>query len=227
MGLRRAIYPMTDQPIEIIRGEKVTDLLRYLIDSRHLCKIMIPNTPFCWITLLSGIRKEGNSNSLLIDGVPGFEPAFAHAKDREVALEYMDSGGVLCHFNARVFKTTPDPKMIWAECPEIINRVQRRTFFRLKALGGTEITFRASPEKEERAKVIDYSLSGVAFLTTRPLTLKVNDSLEDLCLKIPEKGDWFSIPIPLAVVRRVDFTAQPRSFLYGLEFLQMTADARK
>jgi len=177
--------------------------------------------------MLTGIRKEGDSNSLLIDGVPGFEPAFAPSKDREVVLEYMDSGGALCHFNARVLKTTRDPSVIWAKCPEVIHRVQRRRFYRLKALGGTEITFRTSPLKEEKAKVIDYSLAGVAFFTTRPLALKVNDRLEDLSLKIPEKGDQLTVPIPFAVVRRVDSTGQPRSFLYALEFLQMAEDARK
>ena len=218
---------MTDQPVEIINGEKLMDLLRYLIDSRHLCKISIANTPFCWITLLSGIEKEGDSHYLLIDGVPGFEQAFSPSKDREVILEYMDSGGILCHFNARVLKTIPNPKMIWVKCPEAIHRVQRRTFYRLKAQGGAEITFRISPEKEEKAKVLDYSLGGVAFLTNRPLTLKKHDQLKDLYLKIPEGKEWFTVPVPLAVVRRADSLAQPRSFLYALEFLQMDDTSRK
>lgn len=218
---------MTDQPAEIIDGEKLTSLLRYLIDSRHLCKIMIPNSSFCWITLLSGIQKEGSSNSLLIDGVPGFEQALSQSKAREVVLEYIDSGRVLCRFNSRVLKTALNPKMIWVECPEVIYRVQRRTFFRLIAPGGSEITFRISSEKEERAEVLDYSLGGVAILVPRPLTLKTNDQLRDLTLRIPEEKDWFTIPIPLGVVRRVDSLIHPGSLLCGLEFFQMTQSARK
>ena len=73
---------MTDQPAETIKGENLTNLLRYLIDSRHLCKIMIPKSSFCWITLLSGIQKEGSSNCLLIDGVSGFDRALSQSKDR-------------------------------------------------------------------------------------------------------------------------------------------------
>ncbi len=216
---------MTNQPAEIISGEKARELLRYLIDSRHLCKIRIPNTPYCWITLLSDIKKEEHSQSLLIDGVPGFGEALSHSKNREVTLEYMDRGGVLCYFNARVGKILP--KMIWVECPGVIYRVQRRTFYRLKAPGGTEIFFPIAPDKEERAEVRDYSLAGVAFLTRRPLPLKTGDQIKDLSLKIPEDKDRLIIPIPLAVVRRVDSQAQPGAFLYALEFLQMLDTTRK
>ena len=214
---------MTNQPSEIINGEKATELLRYLIDSRRLCKIRIPNTPYCWITLLSDIRREEHSNFLLIDGVPGFEKALSHSKNREVTLEYKDRGGIACHFSVRVSKIFP--KMIWVESPGIIYRVQRRKFYRLEAQGETEIVFRVPPETEERAKVRDYSLGGVAFSTARPLPLKTNDQLEDLCLRIPEEGDWLTIPIPLAVVRRVD--SQPGTFLYAAEFLEMSDTTRK
>ena len=214
---------MTNQPAEIISGAKVTELLRYLIDSRRMFKIQIPDTPYCWITLLSGIKKDEHSNSLLIDGVPGFKEALSLSKDREVRLEYMDPGGILCYFDARVGKIFP--KMIWVECPEVIYRIQRRKFFRLKAQGGTEIVFRVAPEKEERAKVRDYSLGGLAFLTERPFPLKMNDQLKDLCLRIPEEGNWLTVPIPLAVVRRIG--SQPGRFSYALEFLQMSDTTRE
>ncbi len=214
---------MTNQPAEIISGEKVTELLRYLIDSRRMCKIQIPHTSYCCITLVSGIEKDEHSNSLLIDGVPGFEAALSQSRNRKVTLEYMDPGGILCYFEARVGKILP--KMILVECPKAIYRVQRRKFYRLKAQRGTEIVFRVAPEKEERAKVNDYSLGGVAFLTERPLPLKTNDQLEDLCLRVPEEGDWFMVQIPLAVVRRID--SQRGTFFYGLEFLQMPNTERK
>ena len=216
---------MTNQPVEIIDGEKVMELLHYLIESNHLCKIKIPNTPYCWITLLSAIQKEGHTDYLLVDGVPALQQALSHTRDREIILEYSDFGGILCHFKARVIKTFP--KMIWVECPDLIYRTQRRKFYRLRAPGGTEIVFQVNPGKEERGKVLDYSLEGVAFLREKPLPLKEGDQLEDLSLKIPDEGDWFIVQIPLAVVRRVESPIQPRKFLYALEFLQMADTARK
>ena len=214
---------MTNQPTEVISGKKATSLLRFLIDSRRLCKMRIPGTHYCWITLLSDIRKEEGSNFLLIDGVSGFEEAFFLSNNREITLEYMDPGGILCYFNCRVGKIFSG--MIWVECPENIYRVQRRNFFRLEARGGTEIIFRVTPETEERAKVRDYSLGGLAFSKGKPLPLKASDQLKDLSLKIPEGGECFMIPISLAVVRRIDF--QPGAFFYGLEFVQMQDAMRK
>jgi len=214
---------MTNPDAEIISGEKAIELLRFLIRSRRLCKIRIPNTPYCWITLLSDIKKEDHSNQLLVDGVPGFEQALSPFKDREITIEYMDPGGILCYFEARVGKILP--KMIWVECPEAIYRVQRRKFYRLKAQGGTEIAFRVTPEREDRAKVSDYSLGGLAFLTEKPLSLKVNEQIKELSLKIPEAGNWLTVSIPLAAVRRID--SQSGTFFYALEFLQMTDAARE
>jgi len=43
--------------------------------------------------------------------------------------------------------------------------------------------------------------------------------MKDFSLRIPEDGDWFTIPIFPAVVRRID--SQPRAFFYGLEFVQI------
>ncbi len=96
------------------------------------------------------LKKMNTSNSLLIDGVPGFEEALSLSKDREVTLEYMDPGGILCYFDARVGKIFP--KMIWVECPKVIYRIQRRRFYRLKAQGGTEIVFRVAPKKKREAR---------------------------------------------------------------------------
>jgi hypothetical protein len=132
---------MTNHPGETISGEKVTTLLRYLIESWHPCKIRIPDSPFCWITILIGIQKEGDSDCLLIDGVPGFEQAFSSYKERGVILEYVDSAGVPCFFDARVVKSFSNPNMIWVEFPQSIYRVQRRKFYRLEAQLGTEVVF--------------------------------------------------------------------------------------
>ena len=214
---------MKAQPQEIISGENVTQLLRNLISSRRLCKVRIPNTHYCWITLLSGMQEEGQSSLLLIDGLPAIERALSVSKEKEVAVEYQEPGGILCHFHSRVVKKSP--QVIWVERPEAVYRVQRRTYYRLKAQGGTEIRFCLEPGKEEKAKVRDYSLGGIAILTENRLALKPDDQLKNLELKIPEEGGWLVFSIPLAVVRRTDRSED--AFLYGLEFLQLPDPVRK
>jgi c-di-GMP-binding flagellar brake protein YcgR len=214
---------MKDQPQEIISGEKVTDLLNSLITSRHMCKVRIPNTHYCWITLLSDIKEEGQSSYLLIDGLPALGRALSVSRQKEVAVEYLDGGGILCHFQSRVVKSFPE--IIWVECPEVIYRVQRRTYYRLKAQAGTELVFRRQGEKEEKVNVRDYSIGGAAFSAGKSLCLKTDDQLCDLRLRIPEGGDWLTFSVPLAVVRRVESSAG--AFLYGLEFLEMPESTRK
>ncbi|HSR11541.1 MAG TPA: PilZ domain-containing protein [Thermodesulfobacteriota bacterium] len=204
--------------MESISGNQATNLLNTLIDSRRLLKLRIPETPFCWITLLSGIEKQGHSRLLRVDAVPGFQNAFANSRRSGVALEYQDPGGILCFFEGRVAKISP--QMIWIDCPEFIYRVQRRKFYRLEAASGTEVSF-AVGEMRGRGAVKDYSLGGLAFRSLKSFPLFVNTEVRDLCLKIPEAGDWLSIPIALAVLRRADVQRESGAFIYGLEYMQI------
>jgi hypothetical protein len=136
-----------------------------------------------------------------------------------VTLEYSDPSKVLCHFQAKVIKISP--QIIWVGCHQVIYRLQRRTLYRFKTQGGTEIVFRLSPEEEEKASVHDYSLGGVAFLSGRPLPLKTDDQLKDLFLRIPEKGEWLIVAILLAIISGFEVLVRPGTFLYALEILQM------
>ncbi len=214
---------MKDEPQEIISGEKVKDLLRGLITSRHMCKVRIPNTHYCWITLLSEVREEGRSSFLLIDGLAALGQALSVCGQMDLAVEYLDGGGVLCHFQSRVVESLP--LAVWVECPEVIYRVQRRTFYRLKAQAGAELWFRRHPGKEEKVNVRDYSIGGAAFSADKSQALKTDEQVRDLRLRIPEAGDWLTFSIPLAVVRRVDSSAG--TLLYGVEFLEMPDAVRK
>jgi len=210
---------------EVISGQEAIDLIHSLIASRRLCKIKIPNTHYCWITLICDLREEGPAKCLLLDGIAGFERFIARSKDGEVSIEFTEAGGVHSHFTTRVLKCFP--KVIRVECPAIIHRMQRRVFYRLKAQGGTEIVFHVEPEKEERAKVRDYSQGGTAFFVSRPLNLKPGDPLKDIQLRIPQEKGWFVVPIPLSVVRRVDPPAENRNYVYALEFLEMSEATRE
>jgi c-di-GMP-binding flagellar brake protein YcgR len=210
---------------EIITGLQVRKALQSLIESRHPCKVKIPDTPFCWDALIARIHNRENSYSLFIDGVAGFEHSRPPFQDRKITLEYTDDRVLFCHFHARVLE--PSAQGIWVECPEIIYRMQRRAFHRVKAQGGTEITFHLGTGKRVRAQVRDYSQGGVAFTTEENLVLKSEDHLKELSLRIPEGEDWFTVPIPLAVIRRVDPSAQVGSTLYALEFIGLGETARK
>jgi hypothetical protein len=175
--------------------------------------------------LISRIHDQENSHSLFIDGVGGFEHSLPPFQERKITLEYSDDQVFFCHFHAWVLK--PSAQGIWAECPEIIYRMQRRAFHRVKAQGGTEIIFPLGAGKSVRAQVRDYSQGGVAFTTEENLVLKPEDRLQELSLRIPKEGDWYIVPIPLAVVRRVEPSVQEGMSLCALEFIGVGEAVRK
>lgn len=210
---------------EIISGLKVRRSLQSLIASHHPCMVKIPNTPFSWEARITEIREEGNCSYLFIDGVRGFEQTLPPLQERKVTLEYADAQIFFCHFHTGVVDASP--QSIWVECPEVIYRMQRRAYHRVKATGGTEIIFPLEGEAEVRARVRDYSLGGVAFFAEADLPLKPNDHLKELFLRIPEEGDWFRVEIPLAIVRRVEPPGQNGMNLYALEFLNLEGTMRK
>jgi len=51
--------------------------------------------------------------------------------------------------------------------------------------------------------------------------------VEDLCLRIPEKGTWFEVFIYGAVVRRVEPGTRQGKSLYALELLGMSRRTRR
>jgi c-di-GMP-binding flagellar brake protein YcgR len=214
-----------DSSAEIIQGPKVKETLRSLISSGQMCKMEISRTPYCWLTLLTEVREDRRENLLLIDRVPDFEKALSSSRRQEVLVEYLENNNVPCNFISRVARV--DAQGIWVELPEKIHRIQRRRFFRLRAPVGTEIVFYVKPEVEERGKVRDYSLGGVAFLIGKEMILKPGDQLKALQLHIPDGEHRLSIPIPLAVVRRVQEDFFHGETLYALEFLEYSEAVKK
>jgi c-di-GMP-binding flagellar brake protein YcgR len=206
-----------DQPTEIIDGEKLVEMLQGWIHSRRICKMEIPDTHYGWFTLLSGLQKGPDSQYLLIDKVSGFEKAISRSTSQEVALEFLEKDGIRCQFMTRVIKSRASE--IQVELPNAIYRIQRRATFRIPALSGTEIIFYIYPDKEERAKVKDYSLGGVAFLMEEVLKLSIDDKVTNIQLRLPQGKEFKTIHIPSAAVRRIEQDPQGKH-LYALEFLE-------
>ena len=208
-----------EQPAEMIDGKRLIDTLWALIDSRRLCKMVIPNTPYGLITLLLGFQKQGNSQYLLIDNEPGFERTFSRLTNPEVSLEFLEKDGVPCQFKTRVIEC--HPTVLLAEVSRSIYRIQRRRHFRIKAHSGTEIAYHLSQTVKGMGIVKDYSLGGVAFLMERSMKIEVGDYTDKIELRIPQEDQPISFQIPKAIVRRTERNF-PEKDLYSLEFLEMS-----
>lgn len=217
---------MAEQFIETISGDKsILTTIKYLIDARVLGKIEIPDTEHRWITMILEIKKMKGSSFLSIDKIEGFESILAKYPNREVSLEFMDKGGVPCRFRTKIVECRP--KDILSELPREIYRIQKRQYFRINALPGTEITFRIGSSEQEKGEVKDLSERGAAFFIEKDLKSSISNLLIDISLKIPEGNGRRSFHIPQAVVRRMVNPSFPdRRTFCAIEFLEMSKEIR-
>jgi c-di-GMP-binding flagellar brake protein YcgR len=219
---------MAEQYSEVITEDKmVITALQSLIEVRTVCTMEIPRTKHSWITMLLEVEKIDHSYYLSIDKVSEFESTLSRYPDREVSLEFMDEAGVPCQFNTKVVAVRS--KDILSELPEAIYRIQRRRYFRIDALLGTEITYRIGPSEErEKEKVKNFSGGGVAFILGKALKFGVGDLLNDLHLTVPAGTGRIDFHIPHAAVRRIE----ERSYYAGektlcaIEFLEISKETR-
>jgi c-di-GMP-binding flagellar brake protein YcgR len=216
-----------EQPAQLLQGGDIPLILQSAIQSRQRVRMEIPQTEFSWITLFLGFETGSGGPWLIIDQVAGFDRALRFSRNQTIALSFFDRTRVPFHFSTEV--RFLQPKEIWVELPRMINRVQRRAFFRVKALLGTEILVRDLLNQEYKARVKDYSTGGVAFYKELGeqwfKDLEVNGTLRDNALLFPLGEELLTIPIPAAEIRRiVDFP--PHTIQGALEFLQMPGSSR-
>jgi c-di-GMP-binding flagellar brake protein YcgR len=217
---------MAEQATEIVDGPKLLSMLHSLIESRRICKMAITRTAHAWVTILLEIKEGPPQPTLMIDGVGEFEKVFSRFRGRAISFEFFDINGVPCRFQTRVIQT--HPKAIEMELPPEIHRIQKRAFFRLEASLGMELTFQDPQGQEEKARVHDYSLGGIAFFTDSPVRLQVDDLLRNIQLKLPqEKKGWVAIQIPLAVVKRIEPQSEEGRLMGALEILEISDAMRE
>lgn len=207
------------QTPEVLDGTRLLGTLHGLIDSRRVCRMEIPNTPFSWITLILGMQSMKGSHFLLIDKVAGFEKALSQSRKKDIAIDFMESDGVPCYFKTEVVELRPDA--LWVEMPEFIMRMQKRRFYRVKARLGTQLIFRPAPGQEEKAQVRDYSMGGVAFFMDRHVDLHEENQVSDVELRIPHAQECLTFYNPLAEVLRIEPQATGKDICV-LEFLGMS-----
>ena len=216
-----------EQPAQLLLGGDIPLIIQSAIKSRQRIRMEIPRTKYSWITLFLGFETGPEGHWLIIDQVAGFDHALRFSRSQTVVVSFSDRTGVPFNFSTEVHRSRP--KELWVELPRMINRVQRRAFYRVKASLGMEIMLRNVPHQEYKARIKDYSMGGVAFYKDLGeqwfKELEVDGTLRDNALLFPRGEEILTIPIPWAEVRRiVDFP--PHTIQGALEFLQIPESSR-
>jgi c-di-GMP-binding flagellar brake protein YcgR len=210
-------------PAEIIKGEELKRMLGEWIRSKRVCKLEIPETEYGWFTLLLRMAKGKKSDFLGIDHITGFEKALSRGKSQEVQVEFLEKDGVRCFFSTRILRCLPEE--IQAALPATIQRLQRRSSFRIESLLGTEVHFHIGPNRKERGGVKDYSLGGLSFFLEGDLLLDVGQHITDIQLYLPGSKESKTVCVHLAVIRRVEMDRKDRK-VCAMEFLELPEKAR-
>lgn len=212
-------------------NEKVQDAIAihnsilYLIESRIPLKIEFPRTRLFWTTFLLEIKNIHHESFLLIDNVRKFETALANRPDAEISLEFREKSGVPCSFRTKVIKCTPEG--IWTEIPKMIQRIQKRQYFRIEPPMGSEITFHRQGGKQESARLLNVSAGGGAFALKRGIDLSVGDLLPEVELNIPADARSIIFLITEATVRRVEKDYDYERMVIAIEFTKIPDHTRK
>jgi len=194
-----------EESAEKIDGQKMLAMFQEWIDSRKLCKLVIPNTEHGWITLLLGIHPEGYPPSLTIDKVKGIEKIISRYEKKGLDLEFLEKDGVLCWFQSRLIEFQPQALRI--AMPQYIVRMQRRRYVRITARSGTEVFFQRDNGRAISAKVKDYGLGGISFFTPPFFNLNLDEYVSEMELRIPDEKGWNRFHIPRSKVKRLEKTA--------------------
>ena len=156
-----------------------------------------------------------------------FDRALRQSEALHLDFSFFDREGAPCSFSASVLAV--DPREIWVEVPAVIDRIQRRAFYRVKADPGMEVVFQDVACRGITARIRDYSLGGLAFYQDLYdawfSKLAQEDQLCDNRIIIPDGRGILEIPVALAVVRRI-VVFPPHTIQGALEFLQVPDPAR-
>lgn len=109
--------------------------------------------------------------------------------------------------------------------PRQIERIQRRKYLRLPAT--IPVTYRVlnNPEKSDVYHSFTLDISGGGVLICSPVCLSYNDKL-DITLALPQKGEINVVGRVLRIEERIDKKSRIRSYLLGIEFLEINEPDR-
>ena len=126
---------MTDK--EKIKGQDIAKLLEKLKKDQTVLKIQIEEKDFGSRTTILGFGKTGGDSFFQIDSPAGFSNGVSGMKKWLLLFEFSGKDKVPHSFQTSGGKMVEGK--IWIQFPNVIERIQRRLYFRLDAPLGTRL----------------------------------------------------------------------------------------
>lgn len=196
-----------------------------LIKSKILIKLRLSGTNYEQLTVLTGFRRKLNHTFFLLGYPDGFKEAAGNRDAWEIEFEFTGPDKIPYSFSTTGGEIYQN--QLCLPFPELVNRNQRRKFFRLEAPEGTVVEF-VYRQSEYRAHVADISVGGALIAVVcheeekrHDLPFQVGDVLEDIELAFPSESGETRVKIKKAIVVRLDQRVPDTATCCGLEFIEI------
>jgi len=210
--------------LDEIRGKGISKALSQLQKGRVILKLNVLGADYERLTIVTDIRTVNRIQCFFIDYPAGFRDAARTSNAGRVAFEYAGKNNLQYTFRAVIKEITEDG--VCMKFPDLINRLQRRKYFRMAVPLGTKIYFLDNAGNGNyQANVVDVSLGGVLLRfkkgKEKKPSLYVDEYLRNIRLTGEESEIIIDITIKKAVIKRVVENSALGSFDYALQFIDI------
>ncbi len=212
--------------IERIEGKRLSEVLDHLVSEKTLVKVCLPAKDYTHLTLILGTEKVKGKNYFSIDLTDELVDIFNSQVVEELMFEFNGPDKVTYRFTTA--DTITKLGRVLVRFPDVIERIQKRSNFRIKTEPGTLAVFRWEGRKH-KLRIENISLGGLYGLTANPQpeTLKVGDLLTRVEIAFPVSDQCVLITIEKAVIRRVEHGKRAGRNAYAMEFIEIDRDSRQ
>ncbi|MCF8069945.1 MAG: PilZ domain-containing protein [Desulfobacterales bacterium] len=211
--------------IEKIEGKPLRNIIEKLHSDRIILTIRVLGKDFERLTMITGIKENLSPPSIYFDLPVGFKQIIKNVESWRLYFECTGKDKIVYKF-----KTTGGEvrdKEILVPMPAVIERRQRRQYFRVEAPSGTMLFFDTETNRQIM-NVIDISQRGVLadYLFnnkngSRPYKFYRDREIRnaDLIIKIKDREE--SVHINKIIIRRSDKSPQKDIPRCGLQFVDI------
>ncbi len=203
----------------------ILQLLEELKNQRLPVQVALLNGTFDGMTHVNGIRKRRGMVFFRTESIRSLATAIGGEKEWQSRFSFFGKDNIEYVFRTIGWKVDSDG--IWHRFPEIVERRQRRKYFRLELPLQTNL-FLVVGSGQYKMTAIDVSIGGVFGelmdfdgATHKGPPWSVGDRVEDLALEVDYDGKSTRISIQAGILRRLDSESSNKKSAYAFEFVEM------
>jgi c-di-GMP-binding flagellar brake protein YcgR len=216
---------------EKIGGDGVTRIFEELLQRKTHLKLILIDTDFHHLTIVTALRTQKPDPSFNIDTPEGFREATADIDTWHIRFEFTGKDNIKYIFKTVGGEITDG--QIKIKLPELVERRQRRRLFRINAPAGTLICFTITATRYE-FEVIDISLGGSLAVLVQADSdvfqeppLHDMDELKDVELVFPVGIYRKPIRIKTAEIKRTKKNPEASRYEIAFEFTELSNPHKK